>query len=43
MKMGPDALSSAENEFGRANIKTGTDALGTEKNDSRSAKHENGS
>jgi hypothetical protein len=42
MKMGPDALGSAENESGDAENKTGLDALGTAENDFRSAKHENG-
>jgi hypothetical protein len=41
MKTGPDALATAENEFGRAqNMKTGPDTLGTVKNESGSAKHE---
>jgi hypothetical protein len=42
MKLGPEALDTAENEPGSQNIKTGPDALGTADNDSRPAKHENG-
>jgi hypothetical protein len=41
MKIGPDALGTAENESDNAKKKTGPDALGTAGNDSVSAKHEN--
>jgi hypothetical protein len=42
MKMGPDALGTAENESGAQNMKMGLDALGTAANESKSAKLENG-
>jgi hypothetical protein len=42
MKMGPDALSTAENEYGSAKHENGPDALGTAENESGRAKHENG-
>jgi hypothetical protein len=42
MKMGPDALETAENESGSANMKTGPDALRTAENVPGSAKNENG-
>jgi hypothetical protein len=44
LKKGPDTLgtATADNDLGAQNIKTGLDALGTAENDSRSAKHENG-
>jgi hypothetical protein len=42
MKMGPDALATAENESGEQNMKTRPDALDTAENESGRAKHENG-
>jgi hypothetical protein len=41
MKTGPDALSTAENECGDADMIMGPEALGTAENESGSAKHEN--
>jgi hypothetical protein len=41
MKMGPDALGTARNEYRAQNMKTGTYALGTAENESGSAKYEN--
>jgi hypothetical protein len=42
MKTGPDALGTAEHEFGRAkNKKTGNYAPGIVENEFGSAKHEN--
>jgi hypothetical protein len=41
MKTGPDALGTAEIEFGRQNMKMRPHALGTAGNESGSAKKEN--
>jgi hypothetical protein len=42
MKTGRDALGTAENDSGRAKLKTVPDVLGTAENESGGAKHENG-
>jgi hypothetical protein len=42
MKTGPDALGTAEIIPGTQNMKTGPEALDNAKNESGSAKHENG-
>jgi hypothetical protein len=42
MKTGPDALGTAENEYGSTNMKARPDALRTAENVSESAKYENG-
>jgi hypothetical protein len=49
MKKGPDALGTAENEYGCAktspraqNMKTGPEALGTDENEYGREKHDNG-
>jgi hypothetical protein len=42
MKMGPDALGTAENKYGRTKLKTGHDALATVENESGRENLENG-
>jgi hypothetical protein len=41
LKMGPDALTTAENEYGNAKHENGTNALGIAGNEFGSAKREN--
>jgi hypothetical protein len=41
MKMGADALGTAENESGRAKHENGNETLRTAENESSHAKHEN--
>jgi hypothetical protein len=41
MKTGPNALGTAENEYGRGKHENETDALGTAEKESGCAKHEN--
>jgi hypothetical protein len=43
MKKGPDALGTAENEFGSEKLKKGPDTLGTALDESGRTKHENDS